>query len=652
MVSTKEDVVRKPSRFHIGNRRALVASLVGLSLIAVPAVTRGASSFQKGSFTQVSGSPNPQYHAQSLAIMGDECLGADSVAIRPTGSITFFDTTRNKTLGRRPLQIGPSVDCGRATLTISTLSVGKHEIEAKYRPGGKNPVDSSDPAFYEQIILPGGKGHRHFTFKGGGVLATTMKGGQFYEHGPPLATDHDQVGLFHIPKGKLRLRKMSRGISIKDLGSPGAGPRRNANIALFHNTANAVPTSNSPVDPSEASKGNVVVYATNEYIAFSVNGGSSFTALNPASMYSDAPDGGVCCDQIVQYIPQIDRFAWLDQYWAGPSGTNRYRLAVFPPSAVTASGPAFWTYWDITAASFPALTLPFLDFPDLAVGNNYLYLSANNGADGGVSASVIARIGLQNLLHGLNLADGTYGQAWRYIAGHLFLGRVAQNTGSRAFWAYNNSTSSIQVSYWDESSTSWFGPFNIGDYTWPNSNFAATTPDGRQWVYTYGGQVLAGTRTGRNDVWFGWTAGIGSGRLSWLSQVHIELADINVGSMTLRGQRPIWNPAHAFAYPNLNTSENGHLGVALAWGGNCCWDNFAVGDLTLSPFLVWNMTSSNANCACGRWGDYVAIRPGYNQNPDQQQSTGFTAAGYGVNSVVGQAGAVYDPHFVSFSVSP
>jgi len=632
---------------HFLGRRPIVALAAALVLLAVPLNWAGAAVFQQDdTFTELSGSPNPQATGLPVTITGSECDRSRDVMA--TGDIVVRDTTTNHTLGK--IVLGPSTfeNCGEGTLTASFAAPGKHVIRGTYVPGGQVPVARSTPADYTQTIR--GRQHEHSSLHAMSDKPHFMKGGELFNHPMPKGGDHDQGGnLLHLPMGKLRLGPESQPSGIFMPGIAGGRIRRAATINLSVNTANAVPSNNDPSEPNEASDGNVVVYTTNEFVAFSVDGGATFHSFNPGSLYSDFPDGGVCCDQIVQYVPQINRFVWLDQYWGnlgGTSGKNRYRLAVFPPSAVTAGGLTSWTYWDITAASFPALTRPFLDFPDLAVGQNYLYLSANNGINGKVYTSVIARIGLNNLANGLNLAAGS--EAWRYIAGPLFFGRVAQNTGSRAYWGQNINTSSLGVSYWDESSTSWYGPYTIGDYSWPNTNYSTTTPDGNSWLSTYTGTILAATRTGQSDLWLAWTAGIGSGNLSWLSQPNIQLVDIALPGLTLRSQRSIWNPGYAFAYPNLNTSTVGDLGIGMAWGGNGHWVNYAVGDLTRSSNLVWNMTGANASCACGRWGDYINIRPAYGQDRG-----GFAGAGYAtVTNPTTGSGYVYDNHYVRFSVSP
>ena len=77
-------------------------------------------------------------------------------------------------------------------------------------------------------------------------------------------------------------------------------------------------------------------------------------------------------------------------FFAGKNGANLDRLAVFPPSAVNDAGLTTWTYWDITAKMLPGLKA-FLDFPDLAFGSKYLYLTQDGGLGGKVSQTRIRR---------------------------------------------------------------------------------------------------------------------------------------------------------------------------------------------------------------------------------------------------------------------
>jgi hypothetical protein len=44
--------------------------------------------------------------------------------------------------------------------------------------------------------------------------------------------------------------------------------------------------------------------------------------LLTCSIFPCDADGGFCCDQIVQYVPSIDRFIRLQQFWRGSEGSG------------------------------------------------------------------------------------------------------------------------------------------------------------------------------------------------------------------------------------------------------------------------------------------------------------------------------------------
>jgi hypothetical protein len=361
--------------------------------------------------------------------------------------------------------------------------------------------------------------------------------------------------------------------------------------------------------------------------------------------------GGPSGDQVIQYVPSINRFVWLLQYWAGPTGANVDRLTVFPPSSVSAGGlTGPFTYWDVASQSS---VRKFEDFPDLAVGGQYLYLTTNLGTGGLVYLTEIARIGLSNLQLSLNLAAPPH--AWRYIIGGLFFGRVAQNTGSVAYWAQPANTSQMNISYWPEAGTVWFGPVTINNFTWPNSGFASLNPDSNNWNSTYTGAVLAAAVTpGANGshLWLAWPAGTGTGQESWLSQPNVQLMEVAVPSITFTGQTAIWNPSYAFSFPALAVSRNGDLGIDLGWGGHGTqWTNTAVTDWTDTPFVAFNMTGSTTSDGGNRWGDYIDIRPQFGMSPTGAPfaANGFTASGIGIVTNPTTAGRVWDLHYVAFS---
>src|SRR6185436_18400691 len=158
--------------------------------------------------------------------------------------------------------------------------------------------------------------------------------------------------------------------------SPMAGPQAAGDeIQLLMNTELAQPgrnrTASNVGEPCCAINGDTVLYTGNWYAAISSDGGATFRFMNPATAFPDpSPESTFCCDQVAHYIPDLDTFVWLLQY--GPStGDNIQRLA-FAKSADAAQG--CWRLFDISTR---ILNVPgaFLDFPDIAVGANNLYVT-------------------------------------------------------------------------------------------------------------------------------------------------------------------------------------------------------------------------------------------------------------------------------------
>ena len=116
----------------------------------------------------------------------------------------------------------------------------------------------------------------------------------------------------------------------------------------------------------------MILITANWSIAYSTDGGSTFTVLDPTTIFpNDAI--GYCCDQIIQYAPSIDKFIWLLQ------GTG-YRLAMASPADIKNSNGKSWTYWNLSPSLFGKCTGP--DYPDLSVGDNSLYISWDAGPAG------------------------------------------------------------------------------------------------------------------------------------------------------------------------------------------------------------------------------------------------------------------------------
>jgi hypothetical protein len=387
-------------------------------------------------------------------------------------------------------------------------------------------------------------------------------------------------------------------------------PRLNA--VNFPTNALVVRTGWLTAEPSGAvdSTGNVVFVTGNFFAAYSATGGQSFTVLNPDLIFPPLPAGW--SDQVVRYAPSVDRFVWVRLYGSYMGGVLRVATAK-PADIVKNQGMAGWTYWDITGQSIGVTSV---DYPDLSIGDNYMYLSYNSGGP------AVIRTPLSEI-------DGSKGYVdLDYTNPGLTQGQshLSQSTADEAFWAVNSSTQSMRVFSWKESDGLTYSWRDVPIGSWPNAHPTSSTPDGLDWLSDCAaGNMLGLTRRisadggGQyNEVWFAWTAGSGDG----FKQAHVEVVVLDLNNnFNVINQQQIWTNDNAYAYPALCTNSNGDVGLSLeAGGGPNGWENHVVGFWGDSVLYV--TTSSNSGCT--RYGDYVTICP------DAKDPTKFDAFGYGV----------------------
>jgi hypothetical protein len=438
---------------------------------------------------------------------------------------------------------------------------------------------------------------------------------------------------------------------------------------------NKVSFSGIPPDMSGAMRDNVVLMTGNTFAALSTDGGANFTALDPTTIFPSAPnrdaagnllDNGLCCDQVIQYVPQIDRFIWLMQFCgsgaAAPGGNclqgiNRIRIAAASPNDVVNSKGTVWTYWDITSGDL-GIGSTTMDYPDMSVGAGFLYISTDKVGPTALDSKknppanpgglIVIRMPLAEIQ---NRATVNYNFTNFADSRVAYGGHITQNTGDTVFWAgHNDSTSQMRVFVWPESSGrySWR---DININSWPNTDYSSNCPDGTNWLsfgFPGSGVIGATRRFGggffpgpASEVWFAWTAARGGGFAHpHVQVVQIDTTDSDPRNWSVTNQWQIWNPDHAFAYPCLATNTNQEIGISLGWGGNKqFFANHAVG--ILGDFVVWYAEASDA--AISRWGDYVTVRQA------SPKGTLYAAVGYAVlRNTPPATGTRFNPRYVLF----
>ena len=397
-------------------------------------------------------------------------------------------------------------------------------------------------------------------------------------------------------------------------------------------------TANTTAEPSGDVGGGVIFATANWIAAYSTDGGTTFTQLNPTTVFP-ADAVGFCCDQIVQYVPSIDRFIWLLQ-------GNGYRLATASPADIINSNGTAWIYWNLTPNVFGAATA--FDYPDLSVGDNQLYISWDAIVPGSNNSGFqVVRTSLAGIQAGgtISIQSTTPSDAPNAWGSHLM-----QNTGDEIFWAGHNSNSELRVFSLAENSNT-YSWRDIGISSWSNNAPTSITPDGQDWLaknfnwpssggsFPYNG-VIGSTRAG-DQLWFAWSAGTDEN----FPRAHVEMVALDRNNnFNLIQQVQIWNGSYAFAYPSLSTNAcTGEVGLSFEYGGNGNYENHVVG--FWGDYVAYQTTASDVGV--NRFGDYVTIR----QTVPTEKDPGnlFNAFGYGLNTATPPGtGTNVDVHYVLF----
>jgi hypothetical protein len=396
-------------------------------------------------------------------------------------------------------------------------------------------------------------------------------------------------------------------------------------VLISINTAITEPgvrqTASNVGEPSTAIAGNVALYTGNWYAAVSSDGGASFQYIDAANAFaaSDPPNSHFCCDQVVNYIPSIDTFVWLLQY--GPETDNLQRLA-FANSADVAAGN--WRLFDITTAVL-GVNGAFLDFPDLAVGANSLYVTTNVFFPDGTAGAAVVRIPFGQITSG-NIT----GQ--RFVSKDFFGFRVAQNCGTIAFFASHLDTSTLALFSWDEGQAA-PTQTNVGVARWIGGNgYQSRTPDGNRWLDRIDPRITGATMAG-SEVWFAWSVDAGSNQRS---KPFVQIARIDSTNLTLLENVNVFDVDSAIAYGALSTNADGEVGISYMIGGGPRNPSHVVAILTNARRDVVVAQGDRGplptpDTGKGEWGDFLTVRPVF---PDRKAfvATGYTFQGAGDGS--------------------
>jgi hypothetical protein len=347
-------------------------------------------------------------------------------------------------------------------------------------------------------------------------------------------------------------------------------------------------------EPSLANANQEILYSGNWYATKSLDGGGSWTFVDPFTLFPPAA-GGFCCDQVVVYDPNHNIFVWLLQYVRDANGTNILRVAVKQGGTL---GDNRWHWWDFSpAGTNRAWAGEWFDFPDLELGDNFLYMTTNSFSGDAWKRSVVFRLPLAQLAQ-----PGTLNYQYFQTTQNFSL-RCVRGAGSTMYFASHNSTSQVRIFSWPEAGGVTFNDVNVP--TWNAGQYSAPGPDGKNWLTRCDPRITGAWLAG-NVIGLAWSANSRGQR----PFPYVAAVDVSVAQMQVVAVRDIWNDKFAFAYPNGATNDAGIVGITLFFGGGRFNPSHLVGTLN-SASNTWSLTTTQLGTngpSDGKWGDYLTCR--------------------------------------------
>ncbi|MEA2935621.1 MAG: hypothetical protein QOD74_2267, partial [Variibacter sp.] len=385
-----------------------------------------------------------------------------------------------------------------------------------------------------------------------------------------------------------------------------AAPQAPNTMTYFRLKAqNPLPTSSHSdiLEPSVGTSGSVVFLTGNWTAMRSTDGGQNFSFVNPYTTFPSL-DGGFCCDQTVIYDRSRDLFAWSLQYIKSNStttGRGSWRTA-FATSAGVAAGS--WCTYDWNPGSFGLGAGLWLDYPDVAITNTFVYYSVNAFTTNTDTwqRTIIWRIPLDQA-KACQTVNFSY-----FTVNDRFTFSLAQGATNTMYFFSHNNTSSERLYNWPDGSGT-IGWNDVPVTTWFDGTRTCTGPDGLNWCGRADGAHGRTSWVSGGVIGTMWSSAAGGGR----PLPYIRVGRFNESTKALVNEPDVWNPSVAFIYNNVGINARGHLAGVLYYGNSSTYQTMATliwDDFSTAPpgWELYNVVTSGKGTA-SRWGDYYSTRP-------------------------------------------
>lgn len=382
------------------------------------------------------------------------------------------------------------------------------------------------------------------------------------------------------------------------------------------------------LEPSVAPRGAEILFTANWFASFSNDGGATFTYVNPSTTFPTIPGQPFCCDQVAIYDAGNDLMIWFLQYVEDGS-QNTIRVAVAQGADIAAQQ---WRFYDFTPLGVGGWNNEWFDFPDLALSDNFLYVTTNTFSTQGTgfTRALILRLPLAQLAAYQGLTYSFFDSTQDFSL------RPTQGATDTMYFADHVTTARMRVFAWPEAAAG-LTSTDVVVQPWSNAPRAGAGPGG-PWLGRSDPRITAAWLEG-GTAGFAWSAA----QDATFANPHVRVALIDTASGLLTGQPHLWSNDFAYAYPAASPNGDGEIGVAVAFGGGARNPGHAVGTFSMAGGWQLSQTvegtdSPNDN----RWGDYLTVRP------DPGDAAAWYATGYSLQGG-GGAGNIR-PRLVRFDV--
>ncbi len=374
------------------------------------------------------------------------------------------------------------------------------------------------------------------------------------------------------------------------------------------------------VEPGVSNMGQSVFYLSNNLADYSADGGTTFTSLTIPGGPSDAPN--FCCDQTIVFDPGRSIWLWSRLYTAKSGGNSIVEISVIknPPTVAC-------TYVYDPGGTANNI---FVDYPQLGLSDNKLYLATSESQAGSWLRSRMLRMDLDKLL----ACPPTVGfRAIDFLPKSKRVWTPIRGAKGIMYWANLDDASHLRIWTWpetDNAATSVLKMVQTTTFANPDCHGGANNQD---WMKSKGWHIWEGFLRGAlarggvdsacpdcGRLQFYWNAAKDSKHM----QAYVRSAVFDLPGLNVLAEPNVHNKDFCYGYADVHPNARGDLGVTIAFGGRdggngralaagvAIEDEYTTGYKLETVYVTTDgtdMPSSKNKSWDQRYGDYLSVKP-------------------------------------------